>query len=175
MDTWQTPAAAHRLPTTATCKWRAGMHNPQPTTQPKIQLHCLAPDIPRSNFQAFFPFSPGVSTKQTVLSGLDSTAGPCIDHKAQSSKPLNVLRHQSCPVLIPKWLQLCSQTPPVPSGAAAPVNEQEFINPQLSDCCQLCLSPTAPSGSLLLVLKKCFSLKEKHFYCSCLVNPSLPL
>lgn len=149
MDTWQAPAPAHRLSTVATWEWRPGsdLH-----PQPNIQQHHLTPDTPRGNFQVFSPFSTGAHKKQIALSGLDFTEEPERLCEPESSKPLSVLRHQSCPILIPKWLQLHSQTPPVPATAAAPfacrtqlmnqhsANEQEFVSPQLLDCCQLPVS-----------------------------------
>lgn len=115
MNTWQAPAPAQRLPTMATRGWRPGLDlHPQPTTA-KYPRALPGSDTPRSNFQAFFLFPTGAQTKQIALSGLDSTAGPYIHHKPPSSKPLSVLRHQSCPILIPKWLQLHTKTPTVPS------------------------------------------------------------
>lgn len=131
MDTWQAPAPAHRLPTTATGGWRPGLDL---YPQPNIHQHCLVPDRPRSNFQAFSPFSTGVQSKLFSASWTPTYT----HHKPQSSEPLNVLRHQSCPILIPEQLQLCSHSPfrtqPVNHHSA---NEQEFINPHLLDCCQL--------------------------------------
>lgn len=92
------------------------------------------PDRPRSNFQAFSPFSTGVQSKLFSASWTPTYT----HHKPQSSEPLNVLRHQSCPILIPEQLQLRSHSPfrtqPVNHHSA---NEQEFINPHLLDCCQL--------------------------------------
>lgn len=111
MNTWQAPAPAQRLPTMATWEWRPGLH-PQPTT---AKYPTAQPGSWHSQEQLPGIFPTGAQTKQIALSGLDSTAGPYIHHKPPSSKLLNVLRHQTCPILIPKWLQLRTKPPPVPS------------------------------------------------------------